>query len=348
MKSILVKLIIILIVPILYSCASINQVLNGIPDVFGGKPEKVKYKLKSPIRDSVKFSALWIGHASVLLQLEDKVVLLDPVFDDVIGELMLRKVEAGLDMENIPRLDAILISHSHMDHLSLRSLRQLDNRFPDAALVYPYGVEKYLQEYSMDKYIMRTGNSADDNYIGETADIKDMKITTIFANHTGGRYYVDSYTSFGYTGFIIEYKDITVFYAGDTEYDRYAYKEIGKKYDIDLALIPIGPCNDCEEINFGNHVATYGALLIFDDLKAKYMIPTHYGTSVFGSDTDQPRVTLLELIDKYKTYNASGKKVTVPYSETVKILDEGEQYIFEYKSPPLIENQIENQQDTAK
>lgn len=344
MKPIILKLIILLIVPVYFSCSAVNEVLNGIPDVFGGKPEKVKYKLKSPIRDSVRFSALWIGHASVLVQIEDKVVLLDPVFDDVIGELMLRKVEAGLDIESIPKLDAILISHSHMDHLSLRSLRELDNRFPDAALVYPYGVERYLQNYSMDRYIMRTGNSAEDNYIGESADIKEMQITTIFANHTGGRFYVDSYTQFGYTGYIIEYKGITVFYAGDTEYNRYAYKEIGKKYNIDLALIPIGPCNDCEEINFGNHVATYGALLMFDDLNAKYMIPVHYGSSVYGSDTDQPGVTLLALIDKYKTYNASGRPVTRPYTESVKVLDEGEQYIFEYKTSAL----IENQEDTTK
>jgi N-acyl-phosphatidylethanolamine-hydrolysing phospholipase D len=332
MKSLIIKCIIILFIPFFFSCASLNEVLNGIPNVFGGKPEKVKYKMQHPISDSVRFSALWIGHASVLLQIEDKVILIDPVFDDVIGELMLRKVEAGLDLKNIPKLDMILISHSHMDHLSLTSLRQLDTRFPDAALVYPYGVEKYLQYYNMPTYSMKTGNSAEDFYFGETMEIKDIKVTTVFADHSGGRFYVDQNTGYGFTGYMIEYKDITVFFAGDTEYNTQAYKALGNRFTVDLALIPIGPCADCERINFGNHVGTFGAMLIFDDLKAKYMIPIHYGSSVYGSNTDQPLITLKELIEKHKTHNLYGEKMLIPYKDKIKILDEGEQIVFEYKN----------------
>ncbi len=303
-------------------------------DAVFGSPEPVKYKIKDPFKDNVRLSALWIGHSSTLLQMDDKVILFDPVFEDAIAGVMLRKTEAGINIEDIPRLDLVLVSHAHMDHLSLPTLKELDKHFPNASLIFPYGAEKYLPSYNMEMIRMKTGNSPERNYIGETRLIKGVKVTTVFASHQGGRYGIDSYSWHvpGYTGYIIEYNGMTIFFAGDTIYDDEAFKAIGNKFKINLALIPIGPCRDCTDTNgTAYHVATFGALQMLDDLKADYMIPVHYGAIQYFNDPNEPMYTLRELIAEYHDKNVSGQVPEKPYIEKVKILSEGEQYIFEYK-----------------
>lgn len=318
---------------ILPGCWFARGVVNNATDAIFGTPKQIPNKITDPIKDDVKFSALWVGHSTVLLQMDDKVVIVDPLFEDVIGGLMLRKVEAGIDIENIPKLDAVLVSHAHMDHMSITSIRELDNLFPDAGLVFPFGSEYYLPAYDMEMIRLRTGNSKKRGYVGETRDVNGIKVTAVFAQHQGGRYGLDSYSWHvpGCTGYIFEYKDMTVFYAGDTGYDTAAYKEIGKKFNIDLALIPIGPCRDCETEGFGNHVGSFGALMMFDDLNAKHMIPVHYGAIQYGSDPDIPLIALKELMGKYHHITATGLQSTSSYAERIKILEEGEQYVFEYK-----------------
>ncbi|HLT24754.1 MAG TPA: MBL fold metallo-hydrolase, partial [Ignavibacteria bacterium] len=266
-----------------------------------------------------------------LIQIEDKVILLDPVFEDVIASLMLRKVEAGLDINALPELDLVLISHAHMDHMSLPTLEQLDKKFPNANLVFPAGVEQYLPPYKMNMVRMKTGNSEKLGYIGETRVIDGVKITTVFANHPGGRYIFDSYVWFepGATGYIIEYKGHTVFYAGDTVYNDKAYKKLGQEFDIELAIVPIGPCIDCEALDFGFHMGSFGAMNLLDDIQADYMLPVHYGSSVYGSDPDIPVKTLVYLINKYYLKTVSGIQSMSSYKDKILILDEGEQYIFD-------------------
>ena len=335
MKKFKSTILFILITSCIFSgCWFVRVGIQNMGDAIFSEPEIVANKIKDPIKENVRLSALWVGHSTVLLQMDDKVILVDPVFENVIGGFMMRKKEAGLNISDIPKLDLVLISHAHMDHMSLPTLKRIDKKFPGAKLIFPYGVEKYLPDFDMEMIRMRTGNSADRNYTGETRTINGVKITTVFAAHQGGRYGLDSYlwTVPGYTGYIIEYNGMTVFYAGDTIYDEDAYKVLGSKYKINLGLIPIGPCRDCNDTNgTAYHVATFGALQMLDDLKAEYMIPVHYGAIQYFNDPNTPMYTLKDLIEQYKDKNVSGQTPDKPYSEKIKILDEGAQYIFLYK-----------------
>jgi len=295
--------------------------LENLGRTITGEPEKVPNKNRNPIRDDVKFSALWAGHSTTLVQIEDKVFLFDPVFNDVIGAVILRKVEAGLEIKDIPKLDYVLISHAHMDHMSIGSINDLDNKFPKAKLFFPYGAEDYLPDYDMDMVRLRTGNSSALGYIGETKTYGEVKITAIYARHTGGRYGLDSYLWDvpGCTGYIIEYKGYTVLYSGDTAYNEEAYKVIGEKYRINLALIPVGPCQgNCDSLGGDKHVATRGALMMFDDLKADFMIPVHYGAMQYRDDPDTPMYVLRDIME-----------AEPHYKEKVRIINEGEQIVFE-------------------
>jgi L-ascorbate metabolism protein UlaG (beta-lactamase superfamily) len=314
-------------------CWFVRIGIKNTTDAIFGEPEQVKNKIKDPIKDNVRLSALWVGHSTVLVQMDDKVFFVDPVFEDAIGGVMLRKVEAGLDLNDLPRLDLILASHAHMDHMSIRSIDDLDDKYPNAKLVFPYGAEEYLPSYSMDMIRLKTGNSEERGYVGETRIINGLKVTAVYALHQGGRYGFDSYlwNVPGCTGYIVEYNGMTVFYAGDTAYDEKAYKELGKKYKIDLALIPIGPCRDCETDGNFNHVASLGGLKMLDDLQAEYMLPIHYGAVEYFGDPDEPIIVLRSLIERHGSNTATGVSASKPYSEKVVILNEGEQHVFKYK-----------------
>ena len=305
--------------------------IENLGDTMFTSPQVKKSLVKDPIKPDVKLSALWIGHSSVLLQMYDKVILIDPVFNNIISGVMTRKKTAAIDIKDIPNLDMILISHAHMDHLSISTLSDLEDKFPSSKLVFPKGTEEFMPDYDFEFIRLNTGNSSKKNYIGETRVIDSVKITAVYALHYGGRFGLDSYLwqMPGCTGYIIEYKDLTIFYAGDTAYNDKAYKKIGEKFDIDLALIPIGPCKDCKEIDNFRHIASYGALLMFDDLRAEYMMPVHYGAISYSRDPDIPVFVLRELITENPHSGTMGG-ANFKYSERIKILDEGEQYIFEY------------------
>jgi L-ascorbate metabolism protein UlaG (beta-lactamase superfamily) len=99
----------------------------------------------------------------------------------------------------------------------------------------------------------------------------------------------------GYTGYVIEYKGITVFFAGDTGYDPALFKEIGNRFKIDLAIIPIAPSSG-NGIGSRVHVSPLGALTIFKDVRATFMLPIHFGTMQFGSSAN-PQAPLIQLRD---------------------------------------------------
>ena len=66
--------------------------------MFFSEPRKVENKIKNPIKENVRLSALWIGHSTVLIQMDDKVIITDPVLTETIGELG-RRVAAGGPMK---------------------------------------------------------------------------------------------------------------------------------------------------------------------------------------------------------------------------------------------------------
>ena len=261
----------------------------------------------------------------------DKVVLIDPVFNNVLSGLMTRKYEAAIDLTNVKNIDMILVSHAHMDHLSISTLDDLEDKYSNAKLVIPMGAEDFLPGYDYDIVRLRTGNSSQKKYVGETYEQDGLKITAVYALHYGGRFGFDSYLwqMPGCTGFIIQYKDLTIFYAGDTAYDDKAFKELGKKFEIDLALIPVGPCRECDKEDNFRHIAALGALKVFDDLNAKNMVPVHYGALEYRNDPDYPVTVLKELITERDGEDYRGQSGE-SYKDRVKIVDEGELFIFEY------------------
>jgi N-acyl-phosphatidylethanolamine-hydrolysing phospholipase D len=304
------------------SCNMLLVAVKNVP-VFFETPDKVKNKIKNPVNANSRLSALWIGHATVLLQMDDKVIITDPFLTETVGEFGRRVVEPGIDVENIPACDLILVSHSHFDHLSFGSLTMLEEKQRSGkkktTLIFPKDLENYLPEYDMNLIRMKNDNGYEREIIGETKTINGVKVTSVIARHWGGRYGFDGYLwgDNAFTGYIIEYNGITVYFAGDTGYDPEAFKKLGSMYNIDLALIPIGPCADCEQCGTPNHVFPVDAVYLFKDVNPKWMVPIHYGTLHFAqADPMEPLYSLNKIIDEEKL------------SERINVLKIGEQKVF--------------------
>lgn len=297
------------------SCNMFYIAVRNVP-VFFSSPDTVDVKVKKPVKDNVRLSALWIGHATVLLQMDDKIIITDPFLTETTGELARRVVEPGIDIENIPPCNLILISHSHFDHLNFSSLSILEEKSSKSNLVFPKDLENYLPYYNLNFIRMDNDYGYKNKIIGEQKIIDGIKVTTVFAAHWGGRYGLDGFLwgDLSYTGYILEYNGMTVYFAGDTGYDPDKFRHIGEKYNIDLAMIPIGPCADCKDCGTKNHVFPKDAVYIFRDLNAKIMIPIHYGTLVFA------QAEPMEPLYAFKNIIAEEK-----LEDKVKILKIGEQ-----------------------
>lgn len=300
-------------------CGYVNILMRNAGDSIFSEPIKVS-KLDNPLRDSVKISVLWGGHSTSLVQMYDKVLIFDPFFSKRFGGVIMRRKELGLNVDSLKRLDYIFVSHSHMDHLNFTAISQLSEKFPKAKLVFPEGVENYMPGFDIDMIRLENRDAQLKDYIGRTVNIDDMKVTPVYAKHMGGRYGFDVYSWLeqGATGYVLEYKDAVVYFAGDTGYDDKAFKEIGKRFNIDVALIPVGPCRNCDSTGFWFHTTSLEALELFKDIRAKYMIPVHYGSAKYMSDANKPLDAMMKMLDdSTSVYN--------DLKPFVKPLKEGEQ-----------------------
>jgi N-acyl-phosphatidylethanolamine-hydrolysing phospholipase D len=307
----------------LSGCFVLRVAMNNLGEAISSSPAKIENKIKKPLNDSIKLSALWIGHSTVLVQIYDKVIITDPFLNNRINGIFIRKKEPGMDIDDLSKLNLILISHSHMDHLSFVSLGMLEDKFPQCNLLFPEGDEKYLPDFNLNLIKATTRNYRNKQYIGDIMYVDGMKITPVYALHQGGRYAIDTYSwqERGATGYIVQYKDVSIYFAGDTGYDDEAFKVIGNNFKIDLALIPIGPCRTCQSKGMWFHTSSLEALQLFDDIKASYMIPIHYGAIQYFSNADYPLSALKKIIG-----NPESKFNKITYK--VKILKEGEQIIW--------------------
>ncbi|MGD1046602.1 MAG: MBL fold metallo-hydrolase [Bacteroidota bacterium] len=273
-------------------------------------PDTVASKIAHPIFKKIGLSVLWVGHATCLIQIEDKIFLTDPIFTETTGMISKRKIEPGILPSSIDKLDYILISHIHFDHLSYGSLSMLPK---SAVMVLPAGGAEYTPEFGFSDY--REMNS------WTTFEVDGVRITAVPVKHFNGRYGFDgawlSHNTF--TGYVIEYKGKTVFFAGDTGYDPEKFKEIGKKFAVDVALIPIAPIEPHDFMK-RVHADPEEALQIFDDVHAKIIIPIHHRTFVQGLDSSlmtaqnqlKQLITERHLEDRVLILNVGEQRILAP------------------------------------
>src|ERR1041384_4795852 len=167
----------------------------------------------------------WIGHASFLAQFSDLNVLIDPNFANWIF-LLKRLKRTGLRMESLPPADLVLLTHAHFDHFHKPTLRRLPA--PKVG-VMPWGVGDLARNLGFARIIELKW--------WEGFSHLDWKVTLVPAQHWGARMVHDEQR--GYGAFVLEHQGRSIFHGGDSGYFD-GFKEIGKRFAPEIALLPIG------------------------------------------------------------------------------------------------------------
>ena len=247
---------------------------TGCSGFLFSSPRPVPNRITQPRRADARLAVLWVGHATVLLQMDDKLILTDPLLGNTVGQLTRRLQEPGIDPANIPSLDAVVISHMHFDHLSLGSLDTIESKVH--RLIVPQGGLVYMPNYAFDARELPTWQSFEEG---------GLRITAVPVKHVGFRYGVDAaWMKTSFTGYVFEYHGLTVYFSGDTAYDGERFRATAARFpSIDLALIAIAPIHP-RSLMEATHVDPAQAVQAFLDLGARTMVPIHYETLVNGFD----------------------------------------------------------------
>jgi L-ascorbate metabolism protein UlaG (beta-lactamase superfamily) len=270
-------------------------------------PQKV-VRPKDPVVKDARLVVTWVGHATALVQIDDKLILTDPVLTPTVGQLSKRLYEPGVDPDTLPPLDAVLVSHVHFDHLSLGTLSMLEDRI--RMLLMPQGGTAYLTDFAFPELELRPWQPWEKN---------GLRVTAVPVDHVGFRYGVDdAWMRTAFTGYVIQYHGLTVYFGGDSAYDQPDFVATAQRFPgIDVALLPIGPIEP-RSIMRRFHMDPAEALQAFFDLGAKQMVPVHYGT--FVNSTDEPGDALRGLREATARWSL-GRRAVLP-------LAIGEQHVF--------------------
>ncbi|WP_201352874.1 MBL fold metallo-hydrolase [Hydrogenimonas urashimensis] len=223
----------------------------------------------------------WISHASFLVQLNHKRILIDPVFGNI--PFYRRAIPAAYAPHMLGKIDYLLISHTHYDHFDAPSIAEISKTSPVA--IVPLRMDKPLKRIVPKLECIRLGWY-------ECHEQDGIKITLVPARHWGRRGLFDKNRVL-WGGYIIQSADITIYFAGDTAVGEH-FQEIGKRFSIDWALLPIG-AYEPEFVMKHHHLNPEEAFGAYRQLGAKKMIPMHYGTFRLS---DEPLGEPLKRIEK--------------------------------------------------
>jgi L-ascorbate metabolism protein UlaG (beta-lactamase superfamily) len=249
----------------------------------------------------------YVGHATVLLEIAGRRVLTDPLLRWRMGPL-LRVVERP-PVAALATVDLVLISHAHIDHLDIRSLRRIS---PAATLVVPRGVAPVVRRLDFARVI--------EIDVGETIEVDGVSVSAVPALHSGKRY--PHLRETPCMGFVIR-AGVVVYFAGDTGF----FPEMAEiADDIDIALMPIAGWGVTLPEDHLNPVTAAEALCL---LRPKIAVPIHWGTyfppgliQVWrGKDSGPPRMFVEEAA------------LRAPEVEVV-LLEPGESLVIHHQGPP--------------
>ncbi len=239
-----------------------------------------------------EINIVFVNHATVLIQIGELNILTDPIWSEraspisFLGPKRVRK--PGIEIEKLPPIHVILISHNHYDHLDLPTLKILSQKFNPLILV-PLGNQSWLKREGLTAHELDWGQS---QFLGE------LKITFEKAFHWSARGMFDRFESL-WGSFVIEGLGKKIYFAGDTGYGDH-FKELGKKYSFfDLSLIPIG-AYEPRWFMKDHHINPEDAVLAHQELHSKKSIGIHFGTFQLADEgVNQPLEDLKKAREKY-------------------------------------------------
>lgn len=258
------------------------NIFSSVRDLIGkSKDVNMSLPVRDPRQDFTKRDVnrvYWIGHSTCLLQFKDKFIITDPVFSECASPVpyfVKRLTPIPCQIEDLPPISVVLISHNHYDHLDIKSLKRINKINPNLQIFAPLGVSNFIRfmgfknvvEFDWRQHLIYNG----------------IDFICFPARHGSSRIGIDFNMNLWCSWMIRDINQkIDIYFPGDTAVGPH-FKEIKNTLDkqVDLVLMPIGPI---EPYNFMRaiHLDPKDAYEMNKELGARKAIPIHYGTFALG------------------------------------------------------------------
>jgi L-ascorbate metabolism protein UlaG (beta-lactamase superfamily) len=293
--------------PVLTQVGGWSTIFKVLPLYLNNREEKVPRKPLGPFRTDVAVYAAapesglrvtWMGHSTVLVEIDGVRVLIDPVWDERASPMRWagpkRFFAAPVRLEDLPAIDVVLVSHDHYDHLGEATIRKLAGLEPmsRARWVTSLGVGEWLRKYGVDGSRIDELNWTQSVTVAEGA----LEITAVPARHFSGRGMFNRFETL-WSAFVLKGAKHKVYFGADSGWWE-GFTAIGAAYGpFDLTMLEIGAFNELWE---AIHLGPEGAARAFAALGGKgLMMPIHWGLFDLALHAwRQPMELMLEIATK--------------------------------------------------
>ena len=252
---------------------------------------------------------LWLGHASFLIRLAGVNILLDPIFGK--PPLVTEYVSVPSPLDQIQKVDYVLLSHDHRDHCNENTLRQIAQKFPQAMFLGGLGMDDILNDWKTETISVHTAGWFQQFSLPH----ENVKIFFLPVRHWSRRWLFDTNRRL-WGGYVIQSDAATIYFGGDSGYGRH-YREAGELFpNIDYFLIGIGVFEPRWFMK-PNHNSPTDALHAFMDSGAKTMIPMHFGR--FDLSDEPPGEPLRALLEEATKSGLSDKIKVLAINESLDL-----------------------------
>jgi L-ascorbate metabolism protein UlaG (beta-lactamase superfamily) len=293
--------------PVPTTIGGFSTLFKVLPRFLSNKAEKFPRRPLGPFRTDVAVYATapesglrvtWMGHSSMLMEIDGVKVLIDPVWDERASPSRWagpkRFYAAPMGLEELPAVDVVLVSHDHYDHLGEMTIRRLAELEPmrGARWVTSLGVGGVLREFGV------KGEQISELDWTESVAVNGLAITAVPSRHFSGRGLTNRFETL-WSAFVLKGVKHKVYFGADSGWWE-GFAEIGAVYGpFDLAMLEIGAFDVLWD---GIHLGPEGATRAFEALGGSgLMMPIHWGLFDLAlHGWRQPIARLVELADEKK------------------------------------------------
>jgi N-acyl-phosphatidylethanolamine-hydrolysing phospholipase D len=253
-------------------------------------PKVFQYPMPYEKFNANKPSAMWINHSTYLIRYHGIHILTDPIFSNRCSPFQWigpkRLHPPALQIDQLPKIDYVLISHDHYDHLCKRSVLQIYKRFPKILWIVPQGVKKILQKWGIEN--VKELRWWEQFHLEQGELPCSITFSSVPSQHFSGRKMWHSNDTL-WCGYVVSFQSILetpkqFYFVGDTGYNADVFKKIGDRYGaMDLSLIPIGTYLP-NEFMAPIHIGPDRAVKIHKQVESKRSLGMHWKTFRLSSE----------------------------------------------------------------